>query len=79
MQVYTVTCTICIDTQTFFKLLQVSLGSYAVRDSKNAIIMSKVYIYKYKKTTEKWVGMVGPKSTQTRVVGMITDEMHPWL
>ena len=22
--------------------------------------------------------MVGPKSTQTRVVGMITDEVHPY-
>ena len=22
--------------------------------------------------------MVGPKSTQTRVVGIVTDEMHPY-
>ena len=36
---------------------------------------------KYKKQLnklKKQVGMVGPKSTKTRVVGMITDEIHPY-
>ena len=38
--------------------------------------------YKYKKQLnklKKLVGMAGPKSTQTRVVGIITDEMHPYI
>ena len=35
---------------------------------------------KYKKQLNKIeeVGMVGPKSTQMRVVGIITDNMHPY-
>ena len=38
-------------------------------------------MYKYKKQLnklKKQVGMVGPKSTQTRVVGTITNEIHPY-
>ena len=37
---------------------------------------------KYKKQLnklKKQVGMTGPISTQTRVVGIITDEMHPYI
>ena len=35
---------------------------------------------KYKKQLKQIeeLGMVGPKSTRTRVVGIITDEMHPY-
>ena len=37
---------------------------------------------KYKKQLnklKKYLGMIGPKSTQTRVVGIIMDEMHPYI
>ena len=48
------------------------LSSYATQ---------KINTNKYKKQLNKLkneVGMVGPKSTQTRVVGIIMDEMHPY-
>ena len=40
-----------------------------------------IYIYKYKKTIKlkKQVGMVMQKSAQTRVVGKITDKVHPYI
>ena len=37
-----------------------------------------IVLYKYKKQLKKYIGIVGLKSIQTRVVGIITDEMHPY-
>ena len=56
--------------ETVYYTTPLRLSSYATK---------KIDANKYKKQLNKLKkqgGMAGPKSTQTRAVGIITDEMH---